>query len=83
MSKYIIKRLLLSVVILFFVALIVYTIMRCIPASFAETTARQLSSKPGAPSYQTLLKRLNEIYHMDRGIIPGYISWIGDALRGN
>ena len=31
--KYIIKRILLSIVILFFVALIIYTLMRCLPTS--------------------------------------------------
>ena len=45
MWKFVVKRLLLSVVILFFVALILYTVMRCIPTSFVDSMARQLSMR--------------------------------------
>ena len=37
MRKYIVKRLLLSVMILFCVSFIIYTLMRCLPGSFVET----------------------------------------------
>ena len=47
MRKYITKRLALSVVILFFVCFIIYTLMRCLPASYVETMAMQLSQQPG------------------------------------
>ena len=48
MRKYIIKRLLLSVVILFFVAFIIYALMRCLPTSYIESMARQKSMSPGS-----------------------------------
>ena len=35
MRKYLVKRLLLSVVILFFVTFIIYLLMRCMPSSYA------------------------------------------------
>ena len=51
MRNYIIKRLLLSVEILFFVCFIIYVLMRCLPASYVENMAMQLSQKPGSKSY--------------------------------
>ena len=42
MRKYILKRLGISLIILFFVALIIYSIMRCMPSSYVESLARQM-----------------------------------------
>ena len=39
--KYIIKRILISIVILFFVAFVIYALMRCLPTSYVEAMARQ------------------------------------------
>ena len=83
MRKFIIKRLLISVVIFFFVALILYTIMRCIPTSFVESQARQLSQLPGAKSYEEWLAQLTEMYNLDNTIIEGYFSWLWNSVRGN
>ena len=83
MWKFILKRLIYSVIILFFVALIVYTIMRCIPTSYVERLARGRASMPGSKSYTEWLAQLNAIYHMDVGIPRGFIMWLGDAVRGN
>lgn len=83
MRKYITKRLALSVVILFFVCFIIYTLMRCLPASYVETMAMQLSQQPGSKSYQEWLAQLNVQYHMDVGIIPGFFMQLGEMLRGN
>ncbi|HKL80389.1 MAG TPA: ABC transporter permease [Mobilitalea sp.] len=83
MWKYIIKRLALSVVILFFVALIIYTIMRCIPASYVETMAREKASLPGGKTYIEWLEQLNKSYGLDSGIVPGFFKWLGQAARGN
>ena len=41
MPKYILKRMLISAVLLFFVAFIIYALMRCLPTSYIETIARQ------------------------------------------
>lgn len=83
MRKYILKRLGISLIILFFVALIIYSIMRCMPSSYVESLARQMSQKPGAKSYQEWLDQLNKAYGLDVGIVPGYIHWLGQAVRGN
>ncbi len=83
MRRYVLKRLLISVVLLFFVSLIIYIIMRSIPTSYVETQARMLSQLPGAKSYTEWLAQLNETYGMDKNIIPGYFQWLKSAVRGD
>lgn len=82
MRTYIIKRLLLSILILFFVALVIYSIMRSIPTSYVERIARERSNLPGAKSYTEWLAQLNSLYGMDKGILEGFLKWIGTAVRG-
>lgn len=83
MRKFIIKRLLLSALIFFFVMLIIYTLIRCLPSTYIETIARQKSQAPGSKSYQEWLDQLNAMYGMDKGFIGGYLSWLSDFFRGN
>ena len=83
MRKYIIKRLLLSVVILFFVAFIIYALMRCLPTSYIEATARQKSMTPGSKSYEEWMEQLSAMYNLDTGILTGFFRWWGQMLRGN
>ena len=81
--KFIVKRLLISVVILFFVALIIYVLMRCLPTSYVEAIARQKSMQPGSKSFEEWMAQLNAAYGMDRGMVAGFFHWIGQALRGH
>lgn len=83
MRKYIIKRLLLSVVIFFFVMLIIYTLMRCLPTSYIENVARAKSQQPGSKSYEEWMIQLRAMYNMDRGILAGYFGWLKDFFSGN
>ena len=83
MRNYIIKRILLSILILFSVTFIIYAVLRCLPASYVETMAMQLAQQPGAKPYQEWLDQLNASYGLDKGIIAGYIVWLGDFAQGN
>ena len=83
MRKFIVKRLLLSVVILFFVALIIYALMRCLPTSYIEAIARQKSMQPGSKTFEEWMQQLSATYGMDKSIIAGFFSWLGKALTGN
>ena len=84
MLKYTAKRLLYSVIILFFVMFLIYALMSCMPMSFVETKARELASRPGATkSYSEWLSDLNAQYGMDQGIVKGYFVWLGHAVRGD
>jgi len=82
LRKYVVKRILLSVLILICVTFIIYGLLRCLPSSYVENMAMQLSSKPGAKSYDEWLGQLNASYGLDKGIIPGYFTWLGDAIQG-
>ena len=83
MRKYIIKRLLQSVLILIFVAFIIYVLMRCLPTSYLEQVARQKSMQPGSKSFEEWMEQLSAPYGMDKGIIPGFLAWCGKAIRGD
>jgi len=83
MAKFTIKRVLYSILILFFVMFLIYILMYNMPMGYVETKARELASRPGATkSYAEWLADLNAQYGMDKGIIGGYLTWLKSALRG-
>lgn len=82
MFKFIVKRLLISVVIFFFVMFIIYALEFSLPSSYVSKQARQLATKPGnQKSYEQWLEELNAQYGMDKGIIGGYFTWLGSMVR--
>ena len=83
MRKFIIKRLIQSLVILFFVSFIIYTLMRCLPTSYVEAMARQKSMQPGSKSYEEWMAQLSAMYNMDGSIVSGFFKWLGSILRGD
>ena len=82
MWKFIVKRVLLSILILFCVSFIIYGLMRALPSSYVENMAMQLASQPGAKPYSEWLAQLNASYGLDKGVVTGYLSWLSDAIRG-
>jgi len=83
MHKYIIKRLLYSLIIFFFVMLVIYVILRCLPTSYLENVARQMSQRPGSKTYQEWLAQLEAQYGMDKGYLAGYFGWLKNFFTGN
>lgn len=83
MRKFIVKRLLLSLLILLCVTFILYGVMRALPSSYVETMAMQLSAAPGAKSYEEWIQQLNAAYGMDKSLLMGYLTWFGQAITGN
>ena len=83
MRKYIIKRLLISVLILFLVTFIIYVLMRSLPTSYLERVAREKSMQPNSKSFEEWMEQLRAIYSMDKGIIGGFFDWLGKAIRGD
>jgi len=83
MRKYIVKRIFISVVILFFVAFIIYALMRCLPTSYVESVARQRSMAPGSKSYEEWMIQLSAQYNMDKGIVVGFFGWFWTFLKGD
>ena len=84
MLNFIIRRVFLGIFIVFFVAMIVYGVIRSLPSSYVETVARQRAANPTSlRTYQEWLDELNQVYHLDVGVIPGYIGWVKNAIRGD
>jgi peptide/nickel transport system permease protein len=81
--KYIIKRLIYSVIIFFFVMLIIYVILRCLPTSYIERVALQKSMQPNSKSYEEWMAQLTAMYGMDKGYLIGYINWLKNFFTGN
>lgn len=84
MRNFILRRLFLGLFITFFGAMLVYTVIRSLPSSYVETVARQRATNPlSTKTYQEWLDQLNAVYGLDKGIIPGFMGWVGNAVRGN
>ena len=83
MTRYILKRLGISVIILLFVVFIIYVLMRCLPASYVENMALQLSQAPGAKPYEEWVRQLNAQYGLDVGIIKGYFIQLKNLVTLN
>ena len=78
MLKYIVKRLLLSVVILLGVSLIIYVLIRCMPVSFVDQKVSALQSNSSFD--QTAVDKMKEMYGLTDdsfvGILKGYGNWL-------
>lgn len=81
MKKFVVKRIMISIALLFFVSMVIYCIMRCIPTSFVKLKAMDLASKPGAKSYEEWYSQLSAAYGLDSGIIQGFFTWFSKAVR--
>lgn len=85
MVKYILKRVLYSILILLLVSVLLYLVMRMIPSNFVEKSfASQLQS--GAITKEDM-HRIMALYGLAdnsfAGIMKGYWSWFTGALRGD
>ena len=83
MARYIAKRLLVSVGILLIVIFVIYSLLRCLPASYVETMAQRLSQAPGAKPYEEWVQQLNARYGLDKGIVEGYFVQLKNLVTGN
>ena len=84
MLKFIIKRLLYCTLILFVVMFVIYTLMVSLPSGYIEKQARMLSMQPGTQkSYDQWVSEMEVNLGMDKGLVEGYFTWIGNALKGD
>lgn len=80
MAKYILKRILFMLLILFGVSLILYTLVRCMPADFVDNKLAALSQRPeGVP--EELIATMKATYGLDTNIISGYFAWLGNVFK--
>lgn len=90
MVKYVIKRILLAILILFGVSVILYVLVRLMPVSYIEDqyiiNMSQVSPPEGVDPKEKLYEILAKYGLEDdsfAGIMKGYFMWIGNFLRGD
>lgn len=85
MVKYIIKRLLLALLILFGVSIILYFLVRCMPTDFFDQKFRAAVNSGNMTEEDVL--HIKALYGLDDssflGILKGYWSWLSGFLQGD
>lgn len=85
MFKYIVKRILVSILILLGVSLIIYTMVRLMPTDYIDqqyaTQVQQGQMK------QEDIDKFKEMYGISdnsfKGIVEGYFKWLGNMCKGD
>lgn len=85
MFKYIVKRILLAILILFGVSMIIYSLVKLMPVNFIEDKfSAQLNQ---GTIKQEEIDRMKELYGLSDnsfwGIVKGYFKWLGNVLKGD
>ena len=84
MLKYIIKRIFISIVILFAVLFCAYVLMYNLPENYAEIVAREMSQMSGS---SRRAKEWSEIleseYGLNESLFKGFATWLSNSVRGD
>ena len=87
MAKYIIKRILLALLILFGVSVILYILIRLMPDTYIASQFRLTHPELPDDEFDALLKEQLRPYGLDDnsfgGILRGYFLWLGRFLVGD
>lgn len=82
MVKYIIKRLIIAVLLLFGVSIILYIMLRCMPTSFVEQKIVQINQTGGEVN-EEMVQLLLHTYGLDTDMFTGYFTWLGNIFQGD
>lgn len=86
MFKYIIKRILLAILILFGVSIILYVLIRCMPSNFIKDQyilTRANYGEVDMDELNAILARYGLEDNSIGGIFKGYFIWLGRFLQGD
>ncbi len=78
MRQYIIRRLFISVIVLLGVSIIIYTVLRSMPADFVDIMTAGQQHVTEATKH-----RLKVLYGLDKSILEGYVDWISKFIKGD
>lgn len=78
MRQYIIRRLLISIIVLIGISLLLYCLVRSMPADYVT-----LSTSTNQKVTDAQRDHLRQIYGLDKSIIAGYFNWLFSALKGD
>lgn len=76
--QYIIRRLLISIIVLIGVSFLLYCLVRSMPADYVT-----LSTSTHAKITPEQKEHLRAIYGLDKSIPVGYVNWLFSALKGD
>lgn len=78
MRQYLIRRILISILILFGVSLIIYALIRSMPGDYVDIAFAGNRDVTPAMKHQ-----FRVMYGLDKGIIEGYIDWVAKLFQGD
>lgn len=78
MKQYILRRLIISVFVLFGISIILYSIIRFMPGDYVQN---MFSSNPNVT--EEMVMKAKQLYGLDTGIIEGYFKWLFKAIKGD
>ncbi len=81
MFKYILKRILISIIIIFGVTFITYSLFRMMPDNYVD--AKFMAQSATNPNWQEQANLVKELYGLNSGVVEGYFTWLGSALKGD
>lgn len=85
MLKYILKRLFISIFVLFGVSIIIYTLVRMMPNDYLDIKFESQISQGTITSEQ--LQEFKNQYGIGdnsfKGLVEGYCNWLGNMLKGD
>lgn len=78
MKQYIIRRILISIIVLFGVSFLLYGFIKLMPADYVTIAT---SGNPNITA--EMEEKLRSLYGLDQGFFEGYFNWIKNAVRGD
>ena len=83
MFKYIVKRIIISILMLIGVSIILYVLLRCMPTDYVENRIVQLTQNSNEGVSEELVRLLYATYGLDTDIFTGYFRWLGSIFQGD
>ena len=78
MWQYIVRRIFISILLLFVFSLLLYTLIRNMPGDYVSVMT---AGKKNVS--EEMITNLRRIYGLDTGIFQGYLNWVKNAVTGN
>lgn len=78
MRQYIVRRIGISILVLFGVSVILYGVVRMMPSDYVQMT---FANNPSIT--QEMMDNLYESYGLNTGVVEGYFDWLGKAVKGD
>lgn len=84
MTRYVLRRLVISLIVLLAVLFLAYALIYHLPENYAEIVAREMSMIDGsgrsADEWESIL--MSE-YGLDSGLFNGFFTWLTNSFKGN